>query len=277
MSNEMRTFIQEKNLNRQKIYLTEAAQIDTDYNRETADWQAYHGRELLELIQNADDEANDVLPKKIRVSFQNGLLTISNYGEPFSRDGIISLMYSNRSPKRERLKESIGNKGTGFRSILSWADVITIHSGDLHIRFSNEFSQRMLKETFQGKQDLPKGTKAAVLAFPEWIIDDNMVSEYTTTIELKVKDNEEIITDINEQIKSIDENVLLFLNRTEELELCIPGETIIFRKALVGNIVNLSKTINGKTVIEHSWTTISKEGRLIDEADEHKEKSSRLL
>ena len=38
-----------------------------------------YGRELLELLQNADDEAVDNLPKKVKISSKDKVLEVSNY------------------------------------------------------------------------------------------------------------------------------------------------------------------------------------------------------
>jgi len=277
MINKMQLFIEEKIANKQRIYLTEPAQIDTDFNREIEDLRAYHGRELLELIQNADDEATDDLPKRILISFKDSVLSISNYGEPFSDAGILSLMYSNRSPKREKTKDSIGNKGTGFRSILSWAKYITINSAELHIQFSKEYSQRILMETFSREGTvLSSETKAATLAFPEWIHNGRSYEDFTTTISIHVKDRKDV-EDIRKQIETLDENLLLFLNRTELLDIEMPEKSIRFIKRTDKKTVVLTKVINGSVTSERTWTLNRCEGVVADDLDESKEKNYNIV
>lgn len=98
---------------------------------------------MLELLQNADDELLEEMGKEIRISFFDGKLTVSNNGTPFIKEGIDSLMYTNISAKTHK-KDVIGNKGTGFRSILSCTKEIWIKSGDLNIRFSDNHAQMIL-------------------------------------------------------------------------------------------------------------------------------------
>ena len=84
--------------------------------------EEYNGRQLLELIQNAVDAGAKTVT--ICLKTKENLLEISDSGSSFSVEGIRSLMYPGRSPKRSG--SFIGNKGLGFRSLLNWADCITI-------------------------------------------------------------------------------------------------------------------------------------------------------
>ena len=125
----MRDFILREIQKRENEYKLNPVRAEQDYNRENEDKESYHGRELLELLQNADDEINDSEKSTVEIKLEKSVLTISNDGNPFSKEGIVSLMYSNVSSKRENNKV-IGNKGTGFRSVLSWAKEIRIDSSD---------------------------------------------------------------------------------------------------------------------------------------------------
>lgn len=149
----MKTFILNEIQKRENEYLANPVRAEQDYNRENEDKESYHGRELLELLQNADDEINDPNKSSVKIKLVNSKLTISNDGNPFSKEGIVSLMYSNVSPKRKNNKV-IGNKGTGFRSVLSWAKEIHIDSADLHVRFTPEYSQKKLNNLFGRKKQI---------------------------------------------------------------------------------------------------------------------------
>ena len=116
-------------------YILDPNRILADYRKETAEIRGYHGRELLELLQNAVDELDGTSDRSVSVVLRDNVLTISNNGIVFTFEGFISLMYSNLSPKHNK-NEYIGNKGTGFRSILNWADCVRIYSGDLSVEFS---------------------------------------------------------------------------------------------------------------------------------------------
>lgn len=78
----------------------------------------YHGRFLVELLQNAEDQTT----KKAEIS--NGLVIVVrtethvyvlNEGLPFNDLGIRSITSAGISPKRA--EESIGNKGVGFKAV----------------------------------------------------------------------------------------------------------------------------------------------------------------
>lgn len=209
----MRDFILREIQKRENEYKLNPVRAEQDYNRENEDKESYHGRELLELLQNADDEINDSEKSTVEIKLEKSVLTISNDGNPFSKEGIVSLMYSNVSSKRENNKV-IGNKGTGFRSVLSWAKEIRIDSSDLHVRFTPEYSQKKLNQIMQNLKD-NGDARAAVLAFPEWRETKNS-SKYTTRISLHVKD-EDAEKDIYNQMMSLDGETLLFLNNITEL------------------------------------------------------------
>ena len=91
-------------------------------NVEKTNVNDYHGREILELLQNADDafqksiNSNNKPSDELNVSivYKNNVLSISNTGTFFDEDGIIAIIQSHNSPKKGKY---IGNKGTGFRSI----------------------------------------------------------------------------------------------------------------------------------------------------------------
>lgn len=153
-------------------YKNNPKRIRSDYNREREAIEVYKGRELLELIQNADDELLDTMGREIKLSFFEDTLTISNNGSPFSEDGIDSLMYSNISAKAQK-KDVIGSKGTGFRAILGWAKEIRVKSGDLRIRFSDNYAQNVLFGILKESDHIKSGKqyRAATLVFPEWMDD----------------------------------------------------------------------------------------------------------
>ena len=121
------------------------------YNREIETEKEYNGRQLLELLQNADDEKSDEV--KIELDTEKQVLSIANRGEactPFSFEGIRSLMISNLSSKTT--KKFIGNKGLGFRSIINWSSKITINSNGLDITFSREIVEKVYMELFTAEE-----------------------------------------------------------------------------------------------------------------------------
>ncbi|MDE7116815.1 MAG: hypothetical protein K2O56_10380, partial [Muribaculaceae bacterium] len=72
-----------------------------DYNKEIQEVKQYREREILELLQNADDAGSCQVD--ISLDTANRLLTITNSGAgtiPFTEEGVKSIMYANVSPKK---------------------------------------------------------------------------------------------------------------------------------------------------------------------------------
>jgi len=80
----------------------------------------YHGRFLIELLQNAHDALIDETVSRIEIALldmgEYGTLCVANDGNPFSPSNFNSLSRLGQSDKKP--DESIGNKGIGFRSTL---------------------------------------------------------------------------------------------------------------------------------------------------------------
>lgn len=112
-----------------------------DFNRENELSKEYNGRQILELIQNADDANASKIEISINTSSKE--LSIYNDGEPFNFEGIKSIMIANISSKVTT--NYIGNKGLGFRSLLFWAEKIRIISGGYIFIFLQKLQKRYQK------------------------------------------------------------------------------------------------------------------------------------
>lgn len=132
-------------------YLDSANEIVGDYNRECRITRDYEGRQLYELLQNADDEAANS-EGNVKLTFDGRTMTISNTGDAFSFRGVSSLMHSDSSPKQIHANK-IGCKGLGFRSVLSWASRITVATADFTIQFSKENAIEFYKSVIKEKPE----------------------------------------------------------------------------------------------------------------------------
>jgi len=96
------------------------AQIRTDY----------HGRFLIELIQNAVDPAQEagVTDARLLIVRTPRLLAVLNQGAPFDESGLKALLSLGLSSKQP--DEAIGNKGVGFKSVFEVATKAEIFSVD---------------------------------------------------------------------------------------------------------------------------------------------------
>ncbi|WP_367769064.1 DUF3883 domain-containing protein [Flavobacterium sp. WC2421] len=203
------------------------SRITSDYRGEKGLTEAYNGRQLLEMLQNADDAQTDKV--LLHLDTENTILTIANNGIPFDIKGLGSLMLANNSPKNKR--DFIGNKGLGFRSILNWVEVVKIKTKECVLEFSKEIARKQFeqlipdsnarKQIIENEKDLPIGdVPFAVLAIPDF--KENIETQvWETIVELKYKKDEE--GKILEQLKTITPEVLLFLNHTTNIQIAGAG------------------------------------------------------
>ena len=134
---------------RKQVFLTDPDEMTSAYNRERESARDYYGRELLELLQNADDAgAEQKRANSVYIELEDEALYIANTGQPFSPAGVKSLMVSNNSPKQLSRTRVIGYKGLGFRSVLGWASKIAILSASLEIGFAEEEALKTGKELY---------------------------------------------------------------------------------------------------------------------------------
>lgn len=205
-----------------------SSRITSDYRGEKGLTEAYNGRQLLEMLQNADDAQTDKV--LLHLDTENKILTIANNGITFDIKGLGSLMLANNSPKNKR--DFIGNKGLGFRSILNWVEVVKIKTKECILEFSKEIARKQFEQLIpdsttrqqiiENEKDLPKGdVPFAVLAIPDFKKNTEF-QDWETIVELKYKKEE--VGKILEQLKTITPEVLLFLNHTTSIKISGAGE-----------------------------------------------------
>ena len=207
-----------------QTYLNDVNRLFSDYEQERHTTEDYNGRQILELLQNADDAQSKEV--QIELNTNKQLLIISNVGEPFSKEGFESLMLAHNSSKRNK-KIYIGNKGLGFRSILNWADKIDVVSNGCRVSFSPEIvtesvekdlaeKYNEIKELKIKKQFDPSAFTYPILALPT--IQENLQSSiWTTEIIIQYKRN--YLEDIKKQIAALSPEVLLFVRNMELLRI----------------------------------------------------------
>lgn len=222
----------DKNLN---TYNHDADRFIADYNRELELTKEYNGRQLLELLQNADDAGSDEV--FINWDRDNLKLIISNKGEKFNVGGIKSLMLANLSTKTKI--SYIGNKGLGFRSILNWANTVSIYSNGCKISFSsiiakNVFDEKIglsenQKSLIKQERNLSKSSVPfPILAIPV-VTEITEKTGWSTIIEIDYKKKFE--DDIGTQLNELTEEILLFLNNIETIKINQTGLSEIFLKS----------------------------------------------
>jgi len=223
----------------------------SDYNTNQEKIEDYSGRELFELIQNAEDAMHTLSEddeKKLEIKLIENNLYIANTGEKFSKEGVKSLMLHHNSPKEFSKTELIGYKGLGFRSIIDWTNDIIIYSGGLKIHFDRRYVEKDLVEgenwdKFKNHSKIKEKKKKIgrypipILSFPKWIDNkkelsldpkgqktlEDLIEEYDTVICLSLRDD--VKREVARKIEKLDKESLLFLKNLKELKLEIEEDS----------------------------------------------------
>ncbi len=255
----MKKFLEERIESQKKLYEVDHLRMVSDYNGEKGLSKVYNGRQLFELIQNADDANADRI--LIELSEVNNTLTIANTGNAFSKEGFSSLMLANLSSKTK--EQYIGNKGLGFRSVINWSDRIVITGNGLDVEFSEAIAKSVFEELFseekrgeilKNRNLSPDAVPAAFLAIPK--IRVNKTNDWATQITLSYKP--EFLDDIRKQLSSLQESnteILLFLNHISEVKIKTSDSENLISRTIIGNKI----TIEGK-----EWEVHESSGLLPD-------------
>lgn len=206
-------------------------------HEEHADMVSYNGRQILELLQNVDDACDpDNKNAFVKISFKENLLEVGNTGTSFCAETIERLCEGGASDKSG---EKIGNKGTGFRSLLNDAEWIELHSGDFSIKFSKEYANELFKH-YSDRQiindQLKSWRKDYPLCFPIMHCPqaiDKYNSDFSTLIRVKIKKNESI----KAQLRQPFYRALLFLPHITKITIeTDEGEQSFEKEAKAGSV-----------------------------------------
>ncbi len=183
----------------------------------------YNGRQILELLQNVDDACGEKTGSEsaVTIKFVDGILEVGNTGTTFTEDTIERLCLGRASNKSA---SKIGNKGTGFRSLLNDAEWIEIHSGTFSIRFSYEYTKSLF-EQYVNKESacycelianqLDNWKKDYPLCFPVLNCPkaiEKVDTKFDTLIRIKIKEtNQPKTTSIDSQLRMSFYKSILFL------------------------------------------------------------------
>lgn len=234
--------------------------ITSDYRLEKGTTESYNGRQILELLQNADDAHTDTVI--IKLDRNERTLSISNNGNPFTAgEGIASLMIAHTSSKK---REFIGNKGLGFRSILNWVTEVKIKTKTDSVVFSeqiakeefNKLSKASQIKLIEDNKEYLSGDEVpfAILAIPRLYTNEEL-SDYQTTITLKYLESKE--EDIEGQLKMLTPEILLFLNHIKTITVKDSSGT------LYNNLSKVSNENGDKVSINDATWNISDSGDVL--------------
>ena len=223
-------------------------QLEKDYGDEIERKESYHGREILELLQNVDDAYQSLIEEgkgnkgdKViaYISLDNDVLTVANTGTAFNYESIKRLSVGHASQKGDRY---IGNKGTGFRSVLNWAKEVEIYSDGYNFRYSKRFATSCFNQIDKSKIASQLKNKPdlclPILSVPEWIEDKDdkrtkQEKEYNTVIKIIIDaETQNDKQGVLEQLDGLDMNILLFLPNITEIKVYNNGQEKIYSKTI---------------------------------------------
>jgi hypothetical protein len=246
-------------------FLTKPMLAFSMYQQERSTSKDYHGREVLELLQNAADQA--VLAKvrgKVHIELASEYLLFANNGTPFSKKGVQSLQNPHVSAKRSA--KLVGNKGLGFRSILNWSFQPAIFSGNLTLAYTREklrsLEQALTSKSEQYAKELSEGfskgesPRLPLLPFPLFGDEENpielssfnsaMISRCETlkkegfdTVIAMPFTNVEAFKNADEQLSKLDIELLLFVKGLGEIDINRNVVTTRFSRKKRGDQVSL--------------------------------------
>lgn len=194
--------------------------------------ESYNSRSFIELLQNADD-ANAT---KFYVKRSGDYLFVANNGRPFNIKDLESLCRSASSNKVRGT--TIGYRGIGFKSVVSFAKEVHLISGDFDISFSKELS----------KQIVPQAPKVPLIRIPHEL-EKSVRNELAG--EIKEMQDEGFNTififsgvlanQIDEEYTSFANTTLLFLNSIQVIKIHLS-------KKVTANIAVIEENERGRSL-----------------------------
>lgn len=264
-----------------ELYRRQPKELISHANRETAAIEGYRGRQLLELLQNADDASAGSDPARLMVCIRDDSIVVANSGTAFSLGGLESLVISDCSPKQLDRNRYIGCKGLGFRSVLTWSECPLISSGHLAVGFDRAQANSVVEAL--GKDSERIGARLAefsdaeghlpvpIMRFPYVPAkrDLQLALEYRdqgfdTVVVLRMPEDErreQVYEDVLRQLDTIPTEALLFCRSLNEIEL---HGTEVRRWEILREVVDdhTTRLIIQSPEGDSLWTLYRREGRI---------------
>lgn len=203
--------------------------------------ESYNSRSFIELLQNADDAK----ATKFYVKRSGDYLFVANNGRPFNIKDLESLCRSASSNKVRGT--TIGYRGIGFKSVVSFAKEVHLISGDFEITFSKELS----------KQIIPQANKVPLIRIPH-----ELVKSIRSELAGEIKEIQEegfntififsgvLANQIDEEYTSFANTILLFLNSIQVIKIHLS-------KKVTANIAVIEENEKGRILRVSTTDAIS--------------------
>lgn len=174
--------------------------------------ESYNCRSFIELLQNADDAGATAF----YVCRHSKYIYVANNGRPFDIKDVESLCRSASSFKARGA--SIGYRGIGFKSVVSFAKEIHLISGDYEITFSKELSKVLV----------PQAQRIPLIRIPHDIRSEVVKDNKSELARIKSMGYSTIFifsgntaNQIDEEYTSFKYSTLLFLNSVRNIKVSL--------------------------------------------------------
>jgi hypothetical protein len=174
--------------------------------------ESYHCRSLIELLQNADDAGSG----SFSVYRDNGMVVVANDGREFTEADLESLCRSAHSAKDGG--KTIGFRGIGFKSIVSFSSRVFVLSGELRACFAKELTQVALSAN--GKVPLvriPHPIPAKDLPVVTAIFDRAEQKGFRTVFAFACSSEQPLLDEVEEFVTS----AVLFLKNLKKVRIAL--------------------------------------------------------
>jgi len=185
-------------------------------------------RFVFELLQNADDAANDQQPVDVAIEFTENFIILSHNGRPFNaRDlkGLCNVGYGTKS----RAANKTGYKGIGFKSVFGKSDYVCIKTEKVCFRFDKnatpqwnpEWGDQSVWEKENDRkfkspwQIIPLITKEEAL--PTELRDSKLFHQYPVSTAIKLQSGDDFKKELGTILKDL--QILLFLRSIQKISL----------------------------------------------------------
>ncbi|MEI2466736.1 sacsin N-terminal ATP-binding-like domain-containing protein [Niallia taxi] len=193
-------------------------------------------RFIYELLQNADDSAEDGAPVRVWIKILGNNLVIAHSGKPFTSRDLHGICNVNNGTKKSDVSKT-GYKGIGFKSVFGQSDKVTIYTKGEYFRFDSSFH---FNWKWSESQKNWEESNDRSFQFP-WQI----IPIYTPTFEIEAE--------INNYLSRIDANVATIVemnNPTETLQAADKLSMNLNMFLFLKNISEINFDINDSVTIE---------------------------
>jgi hypothetical protein len=170
---------------------------------------------LIELLQNADDEADPKAPNDCQFILKDAGLIFKHHGNPFQQEHVEAISSINKTTKKPGTH--IGYLGIGFKSVFKLTDSPHILCYPFSFRFS---SDDVIVPRWVEKTEIPDE------------VNSYLESGWTTFyLPFKESMRESKKVDVKETLLSLDPISLVFLKKTRTIRVETEGRTRVFVKS----------------------------------------------